>query len=550
MNLEQETVMMVSATKMEHDLAQSAWHDARFALWFSQFACSEVLFNGAQGQAFFAECGAFAKKHKQGMGEVGDDPMNMLNSKLAKQFFKQVKFVSLPGGKTHKPTTWQIEKARKYLSSRNNILLSQRLEEAEQVRADGDSERADILAMDARKVFAEFKDNSAPCRRALDDEDAILKLAEYTPSLFYLDGELGRMLNPRLKGDNFGMILANQKIGKTTTLLDLAIESAKYVPTLFISAGDETELKINARIATHRSCCATQREFAGTYAMPVPDCAHNANGTCPIAMGGEPRVEKDWRKLMEAGATPEQCVDGDFDGSRTINGNLYQPCCRCFPLNNNTPKDRENRKRWKSAIWWRKEDFPLINKKTLKTAKREFNRECSQGGLWIAEYSAGTLTPDMIEEKLDSIERNYGVVIEHFVLDYFDLCKQPIFRSSDKDHDGMRMNYEAIRSITFRRGILGTSSTQTNRNELETHTINTIGRCAKGADNATWFLTLNQTILERRAKVMRASMLFAREGGFDPEHQALCCQWLAAQDAFAFSMPIFCKTKKSQNQKD
>ena len=50
-------------------------------------------------------------------------------------------------------------------------------------------------------------------------------------------------------------------------------------------------------------------------------------------------------------------------------------------------------------------------------------------------------------------------------------------------------------------------------------------------------------IAERRAKVKRVSILFAREGAFDPEHQALCCQWQEVQDGFAFSMPIFCKTK-------
>ena len=42
---------------------------------------------------------------------------------------------------------------------------------------------------------------------------------------------------------------------------------------------------------------------------------------------------------------------------------------------------------------------------------------------------------------------------------------------------------------------------------------------------------------------MRASMMFAREGSFNPEHQALCYLWLEVQDSFAFSAPIFKKTK-------
>ena len=78
--------------------------------------------------------------------------------------------------------------------------------------------------------------------------------------------------------------------------------------------------------------------------------------------------------------------------------------------------------------------------------------------------------------------------------------------------------------------------------------MRTIGRCAKAADNCTWMITLNQTMQERRAKVMRTSLLFAREGEFDPEHQALCCQWHEIQDGFPFSMPVFCKIKNDYRE--
>lgn len=539
----ENTSLLVEPTRIERDLAQSAFYDSNFAVWFSQFAKPDVLYYGAMGASFFNECGMFAKRHKKAMGDVGDAPATLFENAISLQWFKTLNFAKLPGEAKHKPTAWQMEKARKYLNSRHNILLSEKLADAEAVRQTGDPIRADLIASEARRTHAEFKDHSTPCRRALDDEDALLKLAEHTPPLFYLDGEMGRMLNHRLKGDNFGILLANQKVGKTTTLLNIAIQAAKYTPTLFISAGDETELKINGRILTNISCCATQPDFAGTYSVPVPDCAHNAMGTCPIGMGGVPRVEKDWKNLLECGAKPEQLVNGDFDGSRTINGDLYQPCCRCFPMNDGTPEDREKRKRWKSAVWWRNETFPLVDMKKIKESKQEFRRQCGRNGLWIAEYSAGKLTPEIIEEKLDSLDRTENVTPMVVVIDYFDLMKQPSLRNSDKDHDGMRMNYESLRALTFNRNILIITATQTNRNDLETHTIHSIGRCAKGADNCTWFLTLNQTVLEKRAKVMRASMLFAREGGFDAEHQALCCQWLEAQDSFAFSMPYFCKIK-------
>ncbi len=537
---------------MEHDLARSAWHDASFALWFGKHARADVLFGGAAASAFFTTCHDFAKKFKSAAGSSGDKPSAVLSDAAALRWFSTVDMPKLPGGASHKPTTWQVEKAKRYLSSRNNELLAQALLAAEEVAATGDHIRADRLAYEARQRYTAFKDSTIECREAMHDEEAILDLATSVKPFFTLEGELGRLLNSRLKPDNFGVILANQKVGKTTFLVNLAIRASYNVPTLLISTGDETELKLNARIATNLSCSVTQPEYAGTFAVPVPDCQHSAQGTCPLNLAGEPRRGKSWRTLIEDGNTPEDLAEGAVPLARTINDNLYEPCCRCFP---NLPHDgskeaveaeKQKRRNWRSATWWQMLDVGLITRKKLKATKVKYRMNCAEGGLRIMSFPTGKLSVYDLEGILDDLDRRDNFVPSVIVVDYADLMKQEEGRSSDKDHDGMRQIFEGLSALRQKYNNLVLTATQTNRigDEVETHTLRTVGRSAKSADNCTWFLTINQTLPERRAKLMRTSVLYAREGGFDPEQQALCYQWHEVQDGMAFSAPIFMKVKK------
>ena len=94
----------------------------------------------------------------------------------------------------------------------------------------GENERADAIAIKARQFFTSFTDSNSQCTRVLDDVDSILNLAESNPPLFTVEGELGNLLNPRLKGDNLGVIVANQKIGKTAMLLSLAVTAGLSNP--------------------------------------------------------------------------------------------------------------------------------------------------------------------------------------------------------------------------------------------------------------------------------------------------------------------------------
>ncbi|OQA09451.1 MAG: hypothetical protein BWY66_00550 [bacterium ADurb.Bin374] len=551
---EEKSVSLVEPADLENDLARSAWHDKAFAVWFAPFAKKAVLFNGARGEDFFRECGEFAKIHKAAPAESGDGPDEVLESASAREWFRSIDFAPLPGGRTHKPTTWQMEKARKYLASRHNTLLAEQLADAERVRADGDGVRADMLASSARKLFSSFSDTVVQCKDALDNEDAIIALAESTPPLFLLDGEVGRLLNRRLKPGNFGVILADQKIGKTTSLMTVALAAARHEPTLFISTGDEDEEELNGRVATNLTCMAVEPEYAGTFGVPVPDCAHNAAGTCPINKSGVPRQVKDWKVMVEGGVTPLDVVNGTADGCRAIDGGPYAPCCRCFPTNDGTPEDMERRKNWKSAVWWRRLDVPLVDRETLRETKKRFRLECAMAGgkLKIAPCSSGTLTVQGLYDLLEMLDRTENFVPRVIVLDYADLMKQEQGRDSDKDHDGMRRIWEGLSALRTKLKILLITATQTNRTSdgAETLTRRMIGRSTKAADNCTWMVTINQTVQERRAHVMRMSMLYARKGAFDVEHQALCCQWHEVQDAFAFSMPVFCKIKNETKERD
>ena len=127
---EQDTTFLSSVVpaETELDLARSAWFDHVFAVWFAQFAKSQVLFHGTRGEAFFKECGEFSKKHKVAMGASGDDAKKLLTDKGV-DWFKSMSFPEFPYGATHNLRLGD-GKARRHLKSRHNILLSQRLEDA------------------------------------------------------------------------------------------------------------------------------------------------------------------------------------------------------------------------------------------------------------------------------------------------------------------------------------------------------------------------------------------------------------------------------------
>lgn len=540
--------VLLEAAHMEEDLARSALYDATFAVWFMAHASADVLANGSRAHHLFVECGEFAKTHRIPIGEAGDPIEDVLTNPSAILWYKGMEFGPLPGGRICKPTSWQIEKARKYLLRRHDRLLADHLAEADRLRSEGQDERAEQLAASARRRYVVFSDAAAPCKVALSDPDAIMSLAESNPPLFTLRGEAGRLLNARLKPDNLGVFLGDQKVGKTTLLVDLAVRAAKSVPTLFVSAGDETLLKIDGRVATNLTHNVTQREFAGTYGMPVPDCAHNANGTCPIGEGGEPRMVKDWRKLIAEGHDLVEMAEGAIEGARTLTGRVYQPCCKCFPMGDGD--ERNLRRNWRSAVWWRTHTFDTMTRQDLDAARLKFRMTSAEGGLRIAQYNANELGVEGLYELLDALDRVDNFVPEVIVLDYADIMKQEGGRATDKDHDGMRRIWEGLRGITTRLNLLLITATQTNRegDGIETHTRKTIGRSAKVADNCTWLVSLNQTVDERRAKLLRMSVMFAREGGFDMEHQALVCQWHEIQHSLGFSMPIFCKLKKETSQ--
>lgn len=534
--------------EIEADFARSAWYDKSFALWFAPLAKQEVMYLGKRASQYFALCGEFVRNFKCAPAQSSDTPEVVFASDPdICTFFKEMQndFKPLPGGATCKPTAWQKDKARRYLASRYDTLLAEQLNDAKTLRDAGQTLEAEQVINDAKHNYIKFFDSTVSCVPAFDNLDDIVSLADDNPPLFVLDGELGKLLNARLKPDNLGVFLADPKVGKTTVLVSMAMIAARHVPTLFIGAGDESLLKYNGRFMTNLTCKATQCEHCGTYAMPIPDCQHNADGTCPIAMSGEPRQNKQWQDLIKNGASPADLCDGITDGSKTLSGNIYAPCCRCFPLNNGTDEDRTNRRNWQSAIWWRKEEVKLGTRIDYEKAKRAFDIQAMKGGLRVAAYANGTLTVDGIRELLDSLDSNENFVPRVIVIDYADILKQEMGRSTDKDNDGMRRIWEGLRAISSSLSVLVLTATQTNRlsEECETQTRRTIGRSAKAADNCTWFCSINQTVVERRAKVMRVSVMYAREGAFDPEYQAMCCQWHEMQDGFAFSEPVFRKIK-------
>ncbi|MCL2103607.1 MAG: hypothetical protein FWH21_00910 [Kiritimatiellaeota bacterium] len=536
--------------QLECDLCASACSDVLFAKMLSGITFDlPRLWRTPKAQALTA----YAVKYATVSGSpLSSDAMSVIADSLPTTFDSGQRMEMLRFWKeqirpiiTQKPPKWQFDKSERYFTRRNDEALAERITEAD-ADAEGE-ETAEKKRNAAKRDHEMFSALTIRCNEALSDMASVLALANSRPPLFKIDGYAGVLLNPHLKRDNFIGFVAGPKAGKTSILVQLAVKSLLAGnDTLFISCGDESEVKINGRIATLGTGNAVAPEFAGEKAVPIPDCLLNAEGNCPLGMGGVPRKVKPIGDIVKD-FTPLEMLDDTLRQLwRDETGNPYVPCDHCYcPFDGTqTPAQVKNSKHFKAGVWWKKTRVDQITPEALSELAEWFALT-TPAKLRISECDTGKFTPSNVDRLLDTLDAQYGFVPSVLIIDYVDLMKQEEGRRSDKDHDGMRRLWETLRDISKRRDILVLTVTQLNRAGFsqESATLENLGRTKTGADNCTAFFAINQTFDEHRMGLFRLSKLVAREGHYDPEHQALCYSRLAVQNPFALSAFVYKRVK-------
>ena len=93
-----DNISFLDPIQIENDLAQSAWNDAVFAVWFGRFAKRSVLYTQAIGEEYFKFCEEFSRRCKVPPAKANDSADIILPSKPLLQFFKSLNFKKMPDG--------------------------------------------------------------------------------------------------------------------------------------------------------------------------------------------------------------------------------------------------------------------------------------------------------------------------------------------------------------------------------------------------------------------------------------------------------------------
>ena len=331
--------------------------------------------------------------------------------------------------------------------------------------------------------------------------------AEVSKPVFTLPtkfGPISDIMNPQFIPGAFITFMGPEKRGKSWWLQELAIHSARQVPTLYIQAGDMSTEMVIRRMATRFLKRGYKERYCGELFIPTLDCVRNKQNAC----NKERRCNKEKYVGVDNG-TPEQLFEANPD---------YVPCAECA---------RCNDRAWKPEIWWTKRN--PVEPYTVEDAVGIFQkmRQSWRGDLLIADYPSNTLTVSKVKALLNSYAMS-GVHIGTIVLDYMDLLAAEKGNSRDyrhfqnelwKDFRGMLQEYELC-------GIVATQANITSQ-DCDYIDMGQISEDKRKASHVTAMWGLNQTKEEKQRGIMRVNQVVVRDDDFDTRQQIAVLQCLA-----------------------
>lgn len=307
--------------------------------------------------------------------------------------------------------------------------------------------------------------------------------------LFKLPGAYGDMINPHLIRGGFVGFLGCGKAGKTWRLIDLAMWAAKSrCNVAFFQLGDLTQNDYMVRQGIYLSKKSNDYRYCGELIVPVLDCQHNLDATCPEGHGRtEPLV-----------------VEEVFDRENTDWIYGHTPCTRCY---------KQDREHFKGASWWsiRPKITPLSWREAWKNTERWRKRHHAKG-FRLATYPNSFLNVRGIEQQLDLWEQTEGFVPDVILLDYPDIMAPDDSRKEKRHQEDER--WRLLRGLSQERHVCLIVVTQTNRDGFRGRDLwaGDVSEDKRKMDHVTAFFALNQTDEEADQGKIRIANIVLREG--------------------------------------
>ncbi len=378
-----------------------------------------------------------------------------------------------------------LDQAEKYFEKRNLLTT------ANEIRTSLKND--DIYR--AKIALTEHKEVNSPKTLGINpliDTEEMRKAFSYSSEpLYKLPGVAGDFVNDMLVRSGFVVLLGPEKRGKTWMLIEHSIQARKAgLNVAFISAGDMTAEELQLRYATRFTARHPNPKFCKEILIPTLDCKHNQDDSCD---------------------KPERLCDfGIFDEEKKTlfpfeEAEDYTPCAVC------------RRKRdFKPSSWFRKREEikPLEWQEAAKAGQKLDRRWGKKARLLLAAFPNGTLSIQGLEAQLDIWENHQNFIPDVIITDYMDLLED------DKREDSYRHKinniWKTARKISQERHCLFLSATQSDAASYYVKWLGMQHFSESKTKNAhiTGIITLNQTMEEKKRKIMRLGKLLTREDDF------------------------------------
>jgi len=406
------------------------------------------------------------------------------SAEIIRQVFRSLSREYEKEGRTN--SQYLLDQAHKFLTERSLKFLSDRVRG---FLEDGDLSEAEELVSGWRRPERIASVGGDPL---LDQAGWEAAYEDATDPLFTFPGSMGDLIGPVGRGE-FASFMAPEKRGKTWWLLYTALRALENrCRVAYFQLGDLTQEQVYRRLGTYLAGRSHMRRHCGERWIPILDCGMNQSGECEV-----PRnlpLEKD-------------------DGGETAlppDGNLeWTPCVRC------RGRKRKGRRRWTGASWLKKIDRvdPLRWDEAWEAAQGYRERVRDRLRMYFA--SNYTLRVSDMERILDGWEREDGFVPDVIIGDYWDLIV-PEDSRQDYRHQ-QNDNWSRGRGLSMDRRVALITATQADAKsydarDLKSKNFSEDKRKYGHVTLGMW--TLNQTVSEKKRRLMRIGRLFVREDEF------------------------------------
>ena len=414
---------------------------------------------------------------------------------LSKQFKKKKNKIDVE---------YLFDETEKYLKKRQ---LQNLINSAQEELDSGDLTEATLIASNFTPIQRITSNAIIP----LSTSKGIREVYEdqFTPLFTYGDTPLGNMINRTLCKGCFVSILAQNKGGKSFTLMDMGMRAINAgCNVVYFQAGDMTQKQQERRQGIWLTKKSDMPEYCEPLYIPVLDCVYNQNGDCDFR-------DRESKFYPFENYTPEQ-LRGEAETNNIKVSELkervkeiknHKPCINCI-----RSIDSRRHRNFKGTIWYkkRKRVSPLIWKDVYKAVKNGFHKKLSK--MRMITYPTEKLTMSMIKQENDILKKQ-GFFAQVMLIDYMDILAPDTDTKTMSLRDQENIKWARARALSIMEDILIIAPTQADAKSFKQKIVDksNFTEDKRKLDHVTGMIGINMTNHEKIKGIARYNDIVQRE---------------------------------------